>query len=226
MIFTLILLNISLPLVPANGTFHWYGFTNEVYDAGTAATTDTAAPVVSITDDTAGTATSDVTYTFTFSEAVSNFTVDDIDITGGSKGAFNVVSGTEYTLVITPTDNSTTNITVDVAANVAQDAAGNDNLVAVQSVQAVDTTNQAPTLTATSQDPTFTEGDLATALFSAFTANTVESGETIEQLVFTVTNVTDGNNELITLDGSSFILSDLNIRPEQRNHNKRIWLCC
>ncbi|MCP4090136.1 MAG: DUF2341 domain-containing protein, partial [Gammaproteobacteria bacterium] len=186
-----------------NGSFNTFG--NEEV-----ATTDKAVPVVSITDDIAGTATGDVTYTFTFSEAVSNFTIDDIDITGGTKGTFTVVSATEYTLAITPTDHSTTNITVDVAANVAQDAVGLNNVAATQSVQIVDTTNKAPTLTATSQDPTFTEGDSATALFSSFTANTVESGETIEELVFTVTNVTDGNNELITVDGSSFILSNLN----------------
>ena len=44
-----------------------------------------------------------------------------------------------YTLVVTPDANSTTAITVDVAADVALDAAGNGNTAATQSVQPVDT---------------------------------------------------------------------------------------
>jgi len=97
---------------------------------------DTVEPTVVITDDTGGTATGDVTYTFTFSETVSGFAAGDISVSGGSKGVFTAVSGTVYTLVVT---NSTTDITVDVAGSVAQDAAGNDNEAATQSVQAVDT---------------------------------------------------------------------------------------
>ncbi|WP_390521857.1 Ig-like domain-containing protein, partial [Vibrio fortis] len=56
-------------------------------------------PTVSISNDTTGTATGDVTYTFTFSEAVTGFTADDITVSGGSKGTFTAVSGTVYTLV-------------------------------------------------------------------------------------------------------------------------------
>jgi len=100
---------------------------------------DTTAPSVAITDDTPGTATSDVTYTFTFSESVTGFTVDDVDVTGGSKGTFNG-SGSSYTLVVTPDASSTTDITVDVGIGVATDTAGNNNTAATQSVQAVDTT--------------------------------------------------------------------------------------
>ncbi|MFT7007240.1 MAG: hypothetical protein ACJAXJ_001754, partial [Colwellia sp.] len=99
---------------------------------------DEVTPTVIITDDTTTAATGDVTYTFTFSEDVTGFVVTDIDITGGTKGTFNAVSATEYTLVVTPTVDSTTDITVDVAANVATDAVGNNNTVATQSVQTVD----------------------------------------------------------------------------------------
>jgi hypothetical protein len=96
-------------------------------------------PTVSISDDTTGTATGDVTYTFTFSEAVTGFTADDITVSGGSKGTFTAVSGTVYTLVVTPSAGSTSDITVDVAADIATDAAGNTNTAATQSTQAVDT---------------------------------------------------------------------------------------
>ena len=73
--------------------------------------------------------------------------------------------------------------------------------------------NDAPTLTALSHNPTYTEGDAAVNLFGFVTANSIESGQTIEELVFTVTNVTDGspqgNQEQVTLDGSTFALTDL-----------------
>ncbi len=138
---------------------------------------DTIAPTVAITDDTAGTATSNVTYTFTFSEAVTGFTADDVDVTGGSKGTFTAISGTVYTLVVTPNADSTTDITVDVPANIATDAADNGNTAAIQSVQAVDTT--APTVAITDDTAGTATGDVTyTFTFSeavtGFTADDVD----------------------------------------------------
>ena len=49
---------------------------------------DTQAPSLSITSDTTGTATGDVTYTFSFSEDISGFSAEDITISGGSKKFF------------------------------------------------------------------------------------------------------------------------------------------
>jgi large repetitive protein len=115
---------------------------------------DTKAPTVVITDDEDGTgniAGGDITYTFTFSEAVTGFTADDVTVGNGAKGAFTAVSSTEYTLVITPTAGFEGNVTVDVAASVATDAAGNPNTAATQSVQAVDT--KAPTVVITDDEP-------------------------------------------------------------------------
>ena len=97
---------------------------------------------VVITDDTPGTATEDVTYTFTFSEAVNGFSVGDVGVTGGT-GADSFATGVDgdsvYTLVVTPDANSTTNLTVRVPAGVVTDLAGNGNTAATQSVQPVDT---------------------------------------------------------------------------------------
>ena len=98
-------------------------------------------PSVSITSDTNGTATGDVTYTFSFSEDVSGFTADHITVTGGSKqdGSFSG-SGDTYSIVVTPTDATQAGtITVDVDAGVATDAAGNSNIAATQFTQAFDT---------------------------------------------------------------------------------------
>ena len=106
---------------------------------------DTLAPSVTITDDEAGTANiagGTITYTFTFSQSVNGFAVDDVVVVGGTKAAA-FASGADgssvYTLVITPNAGFQGNLTVDVAAGVATDLAGNPNTAAPQSVQPVDT---------------------------------------------------------------------------------------
>ncbi|MCP5011942.1 MAG: hypothetical protein GY942_18345, partial [Aestuariibacter sp.] len=68
--------------------------------------------------------------------------------------------------------------------------------------------NDEPTLTATGSDPTFTEGGSAVGLFSGAAVSTVESGQTITGLTFTVTNVTDTGYEQITIDGATITLDD------------------
>ncbi|PKF56781.1 hypothetical protein CW748_08570, partial [Alteromonadales bacterium alter-6D02] len=140
---------------------------------------DTVIPTVSITDNEPATATDDVVYTFTFSEDMTGFTVDDIVLTGGSKGIFTEVSATEYTLVVTPNSDSTTDLTVNVAADVAIDAAGNNNTVAVESTQAVDTV--IPSV-AISDDTTGTAtGDV----LYTFTFSEDMTGFTVDDIVLT-----------------------------------------
>src|SRR6185503_2832633 len=115
---------------------------------------DTKAPSVVITDDEPGTATiagGDVVYTFQFSEAVTGFVAANINVVGGTKGAFTAVDGDTYTLVVTPTAGFEGNLTVDVAAGAALDVAGNPSTPAIQSVQAVDT--KAPSVVITDDEP-------------------------------------------------------------------------
>jgi hypothetical protein len=102
---------------------------------------DTAAPTLAITSDQVGTgniAGGDIIYTFTFSEAVSGFTADEVTVANGSKGSFTEVNTSTYTLVVTPDAGFEGNVTVDVAGAVAQDSAGNASTPAAQSVQTVD----------------------------------------------------------------------------------------
>lgn len=70
--------------------------------------------------------------------------------------------------------------------------------------------NDAPTLTATTSTPTFTEGGPAVSLFSGTTIDTVESGQAILSLTLTVSNVTDGSNEVLTVDGTDVALTNGN----------------
>lgn len=110
---------------------------------GGGTTPDTTAPTVAITDSvSAATMTSgDVTFTFTFSEAVTDFVTDDVTVTGGTKGAFNMASnGLTATLVVTPTANASGTINVAVAAAKFKDAAGNDNTASASGTQAYNTT--------------------------------------------------------------------------------------
>ena len=77
--------------------------------------------------------------TVAFSEAVSNFVSTDVSVGNGSVTNFVVVNASTYTLEITPA--SAADISIDVAAGVAQDAADNDNTAAVQALVVFDTTS-------------------------------------------------------------------------------------
>lgn len=94
---------------------------------------DNVAPSVLISSSvgTSGTVTttSPIPFTVTFSESVTNFTAGDITIGNGTIGNFSG-SGTTYAFNVTPA--AIGNVTVDVAANVAEDAANNPNVPAVQ----------------------------------------------------------------------------------------------
>ncbi len=99
--------------------------------AAPGAAADTTGPVITITDSELGAvATGNVTFSFGFNEDVgTSFTVDDVVVSGATKGAFTRVSGTRATLVVIPTPNTTGTMGVSVAANAVQDARGNGNAV-------------------------------------------------------------------------------------------------
>jgi hypothetical protein len=86
---------------------------------------DTTPPALTIASNATGTANGDVTYTFKFSEAVTGFDASKVTVTNASKGAFTAISATEYTLVVSPTANSTGTLTVSVANAGVKDSAGN-----------------------------------------------------------------------------------------------------
>ena len=98
---------------------------------------DTLAPTVRITDNiSATTATGAITYTFTYSEDMTGFDINDVTISAGSKGAFTTISPSSvYTLVISPPAGTGT-LTVGVATGAATDLAGNGNTVATNNTQA------------------------------------------------------------------------------------------
>ncbi|CAG36834.1 Ig-like domain-containing protein [Desulfotalea psychrophila] len=162
--------------------------------AGTTVTIDNTAPTVLITDNTDGTANGPVTYTFTFSEAVTGFTVEDVVVTGGIKGAL-TGSGTTYNLVVTPDSSSTADIVVNVAADVAQDVAGNNNTIAAESTQSVDTV--IPTVAITDNTDGTTTGDVT----YTFTFSEAVTGFAATDVV-----VTGGTKGALTGSGTTYNL--------------------
>lgn len=89
------------------------------------AATDTTAPTVVITcTQTGPTATTPLSFTFTLSEASTDFVIGDITVGNGSSSNF-TGSGISYTCNITP--GASGDVTVQVAANAFHDAAGNGN---------------------------------------------------------------------------------------------------
>ncbi|MDA3012726.1 MAG: Ig-like domain-containing protein [Actinomycetota bacterium] len=94
---------------------------------------DTVAPGATITragSGTLGVGDTD-TITFTLTEAATDFTADDITVTGGTLTDF-TGSGTAYTATFTPTSDTSGNATIDVAADTFTDAATNPNTAATQ----------------------------------------------------------------------------------------------
>ncbi len=68
--------------------------------------------------------------------------------------------------------------------------------------------NDAPVLTANPLNPGYTENAAAATVFDSVTIDTVESSQGIDELIFTVSNVSQLDFENIELDGSEFALTD------------------
>ena len=103
---------------------------------------DSTAPTVSFTGNTLINGTG--TYTITFSEQVNDFIVSDITVTNASTSNFSAISSTAYTVQLTPVSDGA--VTLNVAANVATDLAGNNNLAGSVYNITYDGTKPTPTL--------------------------------------------------------------------------------
>jgi hypothetical protein len=167
------------------------------------ATYDGSAPTVAISG-ASGAINTAFTATIAFSESVSGFDVSDLGVSNALLSDF-AGSGALYTVLVTP--NADGAVTLDVAAAVAQDVAGNDNSAATQLTATYDATaptavisgasgyiNAAFTATITFSESVnnFVVGDIAVS--NATLADFSGSGDTYSVLV---TPTTDG---AVTLD--------------------------
>ena len=178
---------------------------------------DNTAPTVTI-GGVPTTSSAVFTATFTFSEAVTGFDVNDIALGNATASNFTVTNAAVYTARITPTADGT--VTVNVAAAAAEDEAGNDNTAAKQasSIYTADTT--APTVTSiVRQDPsnTPTHEDHLTwqVTFSEAVSNVDAADFSMTGTTATVTvtgsgttyDVTASGGNLAGLDGKVVTLS-------------------
>ncbi|MCP3690439.1 MAG: hypothetical protein GY784_18705 [Gammaproteobacteria bacterium] len=149
---------------------------------------------------------------FSYSVSVSGTTAT-VTLSGGTASTANVVSDIDNATYINnsqdPTDaNRVVTITAIVDSGGTANSGDDTGTPVATSTVDVEPVNDEPTLTATGSDPTFTEGGSAVGLFSGAAVSTVESGQTITGLTFTVTNVTDTGSEQITIDGATITLDD------------------
>jgi serine protease len=145
------------------------------------APSDVTPPTVTITDPVSSTANGPVTFTFTWSEPVTGFTLSDITVGGASGGATLGTfsgSGATYTAVYSPAAGTAGTLTLSVGPGVVTDAALNANTGMVGHSQAYDrvaptviitdsasgTASGPVTFTFTFSEPVtgFTAGDIVT----------------------------------------------------------------
>ena len=125
---------------------------------------DTTAPTVKVTaNKSSPTNASSITYTFTFSENVTGFTKEDVQVTNGSKGTFSG-SGKTYTLVVTNSGSTTQSVKVN--ANACTDGAGNGNTASNTVSITIDRTAPTVKVTANKSSPTNASSITYTFTFS------------------------------------------------------------
>ncbi|MCR9130689.1 MAG: Ig-like domain-containing protein [Alphaproteobacteria bacterium] len=105
-------------------------------------TADVTAPGLTLTTTVSAPVSAAFPVTFTFTEAVTGFAAGDVTVGNGTLSNF-AGSGAVYTADVTPAASGA--VTVDVAANAAEDVAGNGNTAATQLSVTADT--EAPSLT-------------------------------------------------------------------------------
>lgn len=101
-------------------------------------------------------------------------------------------------------DPSTTARSVSITV---EDGSGGTSAPATVTVNVL-AVNDAPVVTVTGSTPTYTEGGSAVMLFSGASVNTVEAGQSINQMVFTITNLANGASEKLVIDGTDVTLTN------------------
>jgi hypothetical protein len=180
------------------------GISNDPF-TGQTVTIDKTAPTTTISSTAGGngstTGTSPIPFTVTFSESITGFLASDVVVTGGTISGFSG-SGATYTFNVTPSSGGT--VTVNVAANTAQDAVGNGNAAATQ----FNITYQQP-LVASSQAVTVQLDANGNATLTASSVNNGSTGPgtltyTIQKIAFGYTPESTTPLTLTTPNGANF----------------------
>jgi hypothetical protein len=175
-------------------------------------------PLITVSDvDSANlvSATVQITGNYASSQDVLSFTDQN-----GITGSFNAATGTMTLMGSSSVANYQAALDSVKYFNNSDDPSGaartvtiitNDgaaNSVAVTGTITVTPVNDAPTLTATGNNPNYSDG---VDLFSGVTASPVEHGQLLDQLKLTVTNISGTAADSLTIDGVSVALTDGNV---------------
>ena len=99
-----------------------------------------------------------------------------------------------------------------VTLTAVQDSGGTSNegsdttALSIAATVALSSQNRAPTASSTTGNVAYSENGAAVSLFNGTEISTVEDGQTILSLTLTVSGVSDGENEVLTLDGTAIAL--------------------
>jgi len=154
----------------------------------------------------------DQTLTFTITGGTLVIGTSGITFGGGGNGSSSFTAAGTLDAINTALDAATFTPTPNLSGSNAGTISftsndGTDTSSAASVSFDIVATNDEPTLIATGTNPTFTEDGSAAVLFSSASASTVENGQTLSAFTFTVTNVNDGSNERLNLDGTTIVLT-------------------
>ncbi len=173
---------------------------------------DLTQPTVTITSNANAPQKGEFTATFTFSEDVSGFDVNDISVTNGTAGNFSTTSASVYTATITPSADG--QVSVGVAANKATDIAGNNNVAATS----INVTNDetAPSLVSATKDSdtqlTLTFSEVVAPGANGHTGITVYGGNGKSGNALSASDGTVGDNQIVLAFNSfSTLLGDFEV---------------
>ena len=126
-----------------------------------------------------------LTITFTSSEEIEDFVVDDITVTGGIISDFSATSASIYTATFTPSADGAT--TIGVAAGTFEDAAGNTNLIVSQFNWTYDVTSPTMEITAANSEGPVGQGTTSSdaALTLTFTSSEETDDFTVDDIIVT-----------------------------------------
>ena len=183
---------------------------------------DTTAPTVTIRDVPTALQSRAFTVKVKFSEPVSGFMADDITLTatlteGTGNATASIESGSdgdsEYTVKITPPADVVGEIAVSVPAEIAQDAAQNDNTASSESTVQVDTIRPTATITIPTgaQKGAFQVGIEFSEPVSGFTRTGTPPDITLTGVPATVTSLTADPDAMVS--GTKYIAT---INPTEK----------
>ncbi len=165
---------------------------------------------ITLTNGTSGTtAGSSLNYSVSVSGSLATVILSAAPGVVDESAAQNLVDAISYQTVSDDPGSSDRVITITELQDSGGTANGGDDTAALSIASTVTMTpvNDEPIVTSTALDPTFNEGGAAVSIFTATTVDPIEVGQNLSELWISVTNVSEGADEVVNIDGASIALN-------------------